>query len=141
MADLVIADRQVVADIFLPIIRERIAKEKDGCEPLRYFEDDLDLTKYSKCMAKIKPMKYNMGVWSTYAYSRYDPTEAEKELIPHFPVDKVQHVMSAKRDYDAKIHEFQTRFHMHPVYLTPELKTYHHYYHMLAIGYWTRYKK
>lgn len=141
MADLVIADRQVVADIFLPLVREHIARNKDRCEPLRYFEDDLDLTKYRNCMVKIKPMKHKMGVWSTYAYSRFDPTEAEKELIPHFPTDKVQHVMEAKQKYDAKIYEFQTRFHMYPPNLTPEMKTYHHYYHMLAIGYWMPYKK
>lgn len=125
MADLVIADREVVADVFLQIIREHIARNKEQCEPLRYFNADFDITKYIDCLDDVKLLKRIMDVWLLYAHGFMEPTEDERRLIPHFPADKVQEIMHAKRKYDVNIDDFQTR----------------HQYHGSVIDNWTRYKK
>lgn len=125
MADLVIADRQVMADVFIQIIREHIARNAEHCDPMSYFNADFDMTKYRECMEDADLLNHKYGIWLKYAHGYFEPTESERRLIPHFPANKVQEVMNAKRDYDANIYDYQTRSH----------------YHKTVIHYWTRYKK
>lgn len=148
MSNLVLAEREVVAEVFAPNMLDTIKNMKAACAAASYsrsmmatqLESEHPIVElaaerkaYDQCMMKRKPFKAQYNAMSTYAYTKYEPTAAEIALLPHFIPSDAQRVMLARAEYVSEINGFTSRFHVYPCTHTPEMRRLKHIYDFLAI--------
>lgn len=147
MSNLVLAKREVVAEVFAPNMLDTIKNIEDACAAASHsrsmvaqmesehpiVELEAERKAYDQCMMKRKPFSARYDAMSTYAYTKYEPTAAEIALLPHFTPSDAQRVMHARAEYVSEINGFTSRFHVYPCTHTPEMNRLKHIYDFLAI--------